>query len=129
LDEAIEEMRKMMLDLVEDMVSTRKMDERETAQEARMMQEWRQQRIGAERQLQEKVWNPRGFQPRWKSHEQELMIFVVVGYDAGASLHLNMCQLDFTYGVHLREERHLPLIFPQESRARSSLLRRTSWKR
>jgi hypothetical protein len=46
-----------------------------------------------------------------ESHEQELMIFIVVEYDARESLHLNTHQFDFMHGSHLREERCLPLIF------------------
>jgi hypothetical protein len=30
---------------------------------------------GAEGQLQEKVWDPGGFQQSWEAHEQELMNF------------------------------------------------------
>jgi hypothetical protein len=60
-------------------------------------QQWRSR--GAERQLQEKVWDPGGFQPRWKAHEQELMIFSTVEYDAGASLHLSTRQLINMHGA------------------------------
>jgi hypothetical protein len=38
---------------------------------------------GEDSHLQEKVWDARGFQPSWKSHEQELMIFVAMEYDVG----------------------------------------------
>lgn len=76
------------------------------------MKEKKQPSRGAKRQLQEKVWDPGGFQPRWKDHEQELMIFPDVEYDAGASLQLSTCQLINTCGAHSRKERRHPLIFP-----------------
>jgi hypothetical protein len=75
-----------------------------------MMQEQKQWSRGAERQLQEKFWDTGGFQPHWKDHEKELMIFIVEEYDSGASVQLSMHWSDFTHGAHLREERHLPLI-------------------
>jgi hypothetical protein len=87
------------------------LDEKEPTRATRMMQEQKQRSRGAERQLQEKVWDPGGFQPRWRAHEQELMIFSIVEYDAGASLHLSMRQLINTRGAHSRKERHHPLIF------------------
>jgi hypothetical protein len=85
----IKEIRELMLDLAEESVSTRKMDKRKPARGVGMMQQQQWRRRGAEGQLQEKVWDPSGFQPCWKSHEQELMIFFfAVEYDAGTSLHL-----------------------------------------
>jgi hypothetical protein len=45
------------------------------------------------------------------------MNFTVVEYDAGALLHLSKHQLDFTFGVHSRKERHHPLqIFLEDPR-------------
>jgi hypothetical protein len=129
LDEVVEEIRKLMLESVEELVSMRKLGNRKPARAARMMQEQKQRSRGAERQLQEKVWDPGGFQPRWKAHEQELMIFIAMEYDAGASLHLSTRQSYFTHGAHLRKERHHPLIFPRESKARSRHLMKTRWKR
>jgi hypothetical protein len=83
-----------MLGSAEELVSTRKLEKRKLEQSTGIMQEQKQRRKGAERQLQEKVWDPGEFQPRWKSHEKELMIFVVVEYDAGASLHLSTHLVD-----------------------------------
>jgi hypothetical protein len=40
---------------------------RKPARAAGIMQH--QQSRGEDRHLQEKVWDPQGFQPRWKSHE------------------------------------------------------------
>jgi hypothetical protein len=111
LDEVIEEIRKLMSESAEELVSKRKLDERKPTRETRKMQEQKQRSRGAKRQLQEKVWDLGGFQPRWKSHEQELMIFSTVEYDAGASLHLSTRQLINTHGAHSRKERHRPLIF------------------
>jgi hypothetical protein len=74
LDEVVEEIRKLMLGSVEEAVSKEKLDRKEPAR-AEKMQEQQQRSRGAERQLQEKVWDPGGFQPSWKAHEQELMIF------------------------------------------------------
>jgi hypothetical protein len=46
----------------------------------------RQQGKGADEQIQEKVWDPRGPQQQSRgSHEKELMIILAVEYDAGAS--------------------------------------------
>jgi hypothetical protein len=56
------------------------------------------------------------------------MIFVAMEYDAGASLHLSTRQSYFTCDAHSRKERHHPLIFPRESKARSRHLMKTSWK-
>jgi hypothetical protein len=39
------------------------------------MQKQQQEKRGAEGQLQEKVWDPGGFQQSWEAHEQELMNF------------------------------------------------------
>jgi hypothetical protein len=69
LDEVVEEIRKLMLESAEELVSTRKLRNRKPARAVRMMQEQKQQSRGAERQLQEKVWDPGGFQPHWKFHE------------------------------------------------------------
>jgi hypothetical protein len=54
----------------------RNLDENKLARTTRMMQEWKQRSRGVERQLQGKVWDPGGFQPCWKDHEKELMIFI-----------------------------------------------------
>jgi hypothetical protein len=63
LDEVIEGIRKIILESVEESLRTRKMDEREPAQAVVMMQKKKKQSSGAKRQLQEKVWDPGGFQP------------------------------------------------------------------
>jgi hypothetical protein len=70
----------------------------EAAQEAVIREVWdirkpagaagrkRQQGKGADEQIQEKVWDPGGPQQQSRgSHEKELMIFLAVEYDAGAS--------------------------------------------
>jgi hypothetical protein len=69
MDEVIEGIRKMILESVEESLSTRKMDEREPTQAVGMMQEQKKQSSGAKRQLQEKVWDPGGFQPCQRAHD------------------------------------------------------------
>jgi hypothetical protein len=97
----------------------RKLDEGKPTRVARKMQEQKQQSRGAERQLQEKVWDPGGFQPCWKAHEKELMIFSTVEYDAGASLHLSTRQL-ISCMVHIQGRGGIALSFlPRESKMRS----------
>jgi hypothetical protein len=116
LDEVIEEIRKLMLDSIEESVNIRKLDEKKISQDVGKMQEQKKRSRGAERQLQEKVWDPGGFQPRWRAHEQQLIIFSTVEYDAGASLHLSTCPLINTCGAHSRQERHIHSFFPRGSR-------------
>jgi hypothetical protein len=100
VDEVIEEIRKLMSNSDKEAINKEKIDKRKPTRASAKMQEQQQRSKGAERQLQEKFWDPGGFQPRWKDHEQELMIFVVVEYDAGASLHLNTHQSINTHGAH-----------------------------
>jgi hypothetical protein len=72
LEEAIEEIRELMLRSAEEVVIKGKLDRKEPTRAAGEM---RQQRSGEERQLQEKVWDPRVFQQSWEDHEQKLMNF------------------------------------------------------
>jgi hypothetical protein len=113
LDRVIEEIRRLMLRSAQEVVSKEKLDRKEPARETGEMQEQQRNERGAERQLQEKVWDPGGFQQSWEAHEQELMIFIAMEYDAGASLHLITCANRLTCVVHIRgRERCRPLIFP-----------------
>jgi hypothetical protein len=97
LDRVIEEIRKLMLRSAQEAVnkegdeqkrachSSREEKKKKTEQQ---QHSWR----GARGQLQKRVWDPGGFQ-HWRrgAHEQELMFFLAVEYDAGASLHLSKC--------------------------------------
>jgi hypothetical protein len=111
LDEVIEEIRKLMLGSIEEAVSKENLDRKEPARAAEKMKEKQQRSRGVERQLQEKFWDLGGFQPSWKSHEQELMIFVSMEYDVGASLHLSTRQSIYTHGAHSRKGQMLPSHF------------------
>jgi hypothetical protein len=87
LDRVIEEIRKLMLRSAK-VVNKEKLRRGELVVASGNMKQqhsW----IGARGQLQGKVWDLGGFQ-HWRrgSHEQELMIFLAMEYDAGASLHL-----------------------------------------
>jgi hypothetical protein len=70
-------------------VNKEKLNRRKPARAAGKKQQQQKAR-GAGGQLQRRVWDPGGFQ-HWSrgAHEQELMIFPAVEYDAGASLHLS----------------------------------------
>jgi hypothetical protein len=83
LDEVIEEIIKLMVNLAKEVVNREGQDIREPARAAGQQ---KQQIKGASGQLQFQVWDPGGCQQHSRgSHEQELMIFPVVEYDAGAS--------------------------------------------
>jgi hypothetical protein len=75
------------------------------------MQEQQQRSRGTEIQLQEKVLDPSGFQPRWKDHERELMIFIAMEYDSGASIHLSTHQPINMRGMHSRMREASPSHF------------------
>jgi hypothetical protein len=75
LDEVIEEIRKMMLRSVEETINKEKLSRRDPAIAAGKQQQQQQQSRGVGKQLQEKVWDPGGFQRSWRAHEQELMNF------------------------------------------------------
>jgi hypothetical protein len=83
LDEAIKDIRRLMLRSAQT-TSEEQLGRRKAAAAQRKQQ----QQNGAYEKLQRLVWDPGGFQPfREEAHEQELMIFAAVEYDAGASLH------------------------------------------
>jgi hypothetical protein len=88
LDRVIEEIRKLMSESAKESISKRKLDEKKLAQAVGKMQEQEQRSRGAERQLQEKIWDPSGFHPRWRAPEKELILFSTLQYDARESLHL-----------------------------------------
>jgi hypothetical protein len=73
LEEVIEEIRESMLKSTKYVVSKEKLNRGVSARVAGMQQ--KQQRRGAGGQLQEKVWDPGGFQQSWEAHEKELMNF------------------------------------------------------
>jgi hypothetical protein len=92
MDEIIEEIRRLMIKLVE-AVSNENLSRREPTRAARKKQQQQQQQHswrGVDGHLQGKVWDPGGFQ-HWRrgAHEQGLMIFPTKEYDAGASLHVS----------------------------------------
>jgi hypothetical protein len=83
LEEVIEEVKRLMLEATQGETNKEVWDRRKPAGAAGKK---KQQGKGADGQLQEKVWDPGGSQQyRRESHEQELMIFPAVEYDAGAS--------------------------------------------
>jgi hypothetical protein len=84
LDEAIKEIMELMLKSAQT-TSEEKMSRGKTAVAAQRKQ---QQQNGANGQLHTFVWDPGGLPTiTGEAHEQELMIFAAVEYDAGASLH------------------------------------------
>jgi hypothetical protein len=94
MDRVIEEIRRLMLKSAEETVKNREKLIRGEPVVAvqQQQQQQQQQRRGVDGQLQIQVWDPGGSQPQQQgSHEQELMIFLVLEYDAGASLHLSKC--------------------------------------
>jgi hypothetical protein len=83
LDEVIEEMIKLMVKSAREVVNREGQNIRKPAGAAGKK---KQQGKGADEQLQEKVWDPGGSHQHGRgSHEQELMFFPAVEYDAGAS--------------------------------------------
>jgi hypothetical protein len=62
LDRVIEEIRKLMLRSVEETVSKEKLSRRDPAIAVGKQQQQQQQSRGVGKQLQEKVWDPGGFQ-------------------------------------------------------------------
>jgi hypothetical protein len=82
LEEVIEDIKRLMLEATQEAVSREGWNKREPTGAARQK---KKQGKGPDEQLQEKVWDPGGSQQHGRgSHEQELMIFPAVEYDAGA---------------------------------------------
>jgi hypothetical protein len=68
---------------------------------------------GVDGQLQEKVWDPGGSQQQSRgSHEQELMIFPAVEYDAGASSTRTHGETAQRLSTPLNQFRILTMVFP-----------------
>ena len=59
-----------MSESTEKSVRKRSLDEEKPSRIVGMMHEEQWQSRGAERQLQEKIWDPGGFQPHWRAQEQ-----------------------------------------------------------
>jgi hypothetical protein len=91
LDREIEDIRRLMVRLEVERIDKEKLRRGEpsiVARKKKKQQHQQQQSKGARGQLQGKFLDPGGFQNRDRgAHEQELMIFPTVEYDAGASLH------------------------------------------
>jgi hypothetical protein len=86
LDEVIEEINRLMLKSAE--TASKEKLGREKAAAAAAQRKQQQQQNGADGKLQRLIWDPGGFPTATgEAHEQELMIFAAVEYDAGASLH------------------------------------------
>jgi hypothetical protein len=90
LDRVIEEIRRLMLSSAEAFNKGNLNRGEPTTVVGKKKQQQQHSWRGAGGELQGKVWDPIGFQ-HWRrgAHEQELMIFPVVEYDVGASLHVN----------------------------------------
>jgi hypothetical protein len=90
LDRVIEEIRRMMLSLVEEF-NKRNLSRGEPTtptwnKKQQQQHSWR----GERGKPQGRVWDPGGFQRSGRgAHEKEIIILLAVEYDAGASLHLN----------------------------------------
>jgi hypothetical protein len=83
LDKEIEEIKRLMLEATQEAVIREVWDRRKPAGAAGKK---KKQGKGVDEQLQEKVWELGGSQQHSRgSHEQELMIFPAMEYDAGAS--------------------------------------------
>jgi hypothetical protein len=111
----IEEIRKLMLRSARS--SQQKGAEQKRAchssrEEEKKKQQQQHSWRGARGQLQKRIWDPGGFQ-HWRrgAHEQELMFFLAVEYDAGASLHLSKCASTNTQTCNGERERHQPSHF------------------
>jgi hypothetical protein len=87
--------------------SEEKLGRKRTAAAAQRKQ---QQQKGASEKLHRLVWDPGGFQQfREEAHEQELMIFAAVEYDAGASLHASQSTTSARTHAGLKGRRNLIL--------------------
>jgi hypothetical protein len=83
LDKEIEDIKRLMLEATQEVVNREGWNRRVPAGAVGQQS---QQGRGASGQLQFQVWDPGGSQQHSRgSHEQELMIFPVLEYDAGAS--------------------------------------------
>jgi hypothetical protein len=83
LDKEIEEIKRLILEEAQEAFIREVWDKRKPVGATHKK---KLQGKGADEQLQEKVWDPRGSQQCGRgSHEWELMFFPVVEYDAGAS--------------------------------------------
>jgi hypothetical protein len=69
LDRVIEEIIKLMLRSAEETVSKEKLSIRDLVIAAGKQQQQQQQSRGVGKQIQEKVWDPDGFQQSWRTHE------------------------------------------------------------
>jgi hypothetical protein len=79
------------------------MNIRKPSREAGKNQQQQHHIKGAGGQLQRRVWDPEGFQKRSRgSHEQEIMIFPTMEYDAEESLHLRNMPKFQHINAHLR---------------------------
>jgi hypothetical protein len=67
-----------MLNSVEEVSRKEKLNRENLTREAWKKQQ-QQQRRGVGGNLQEKFWDPRGFQQSWEAHEQDLMNFRSIG--------------------------------------------------
>jgi hypothetical protein len=105
LDEAIKEIMELMLKSA-GTTSKEQLGRRKAAAAAQR----KQQQNGADAKLQRLVWDPGGFQQATgEAHEQELMIFAAVEYDAGASLHASQSATSARTHAGLKERRSLIL--------------------
>jgi hypothetical protein len=96
LDMVIEEIIKLMLEVEKKATNSREKWNRGGPVEVGKQKQQKQGR-GEDGQLQREVWDLGGFQQLSRgAHEQDLMIFPVVEYDAGASFHLIMHQHSVT---------------------------------
>jgi hypothetical protein len=87
LDKVIMEIMQLMLKSAQT-ASKEKLGRRKEAAAAAAQRKQQQQQNGADGKLQRLIWDPGGFPTATgEAHEQELMIFAAVEYDAGASLH------------------------------------------
>jgi hypothetical protein len=104
LDAVIEEIREIMLKSA-DTVSKEKLNRQKEAIAAQR----KQQQSGVDAKLQRLVWDPGGSE----AHEQELMIFAAMEYDAGTSLHAAASQPATSARVHssIEGRRNLISIF------------------
>jgi hypothetical protein len=110
LDKEIEEIKRLMLEATQGATNREVWDKRKPAGAAGKK---KQQGKGEDGQLQEKVWDPGGSQQQSRgSHEQELMIFPAVEYDAGASSASTHGETTQRLSMPLNQFRILTLAFP-----------------
>jgi hypothetical protein len=115
LDKVIEEIRRLMLSSIAETASNERLSRRKPARAPGKKKQQKQQQHswkGVDGQLQGNVWDPSGFQS-WRkgAHDQEIMIFPVEEYDAGASLQLSISTSQQAHpGCIHEKERHNPLV-------------------